>query len=696
MQMIHVACPLCHGVFPVAEAAQSFEEAVVGKSLRCQKCGAPFTVSLSDLCNTPVEKNRSAAPNEQASASDAPWWVEHPPTAPAASTTQRPPSGILVQPGAKAAAPRATPAPPTRPEPVPAATGRTARTAPISSAVAPTANNRLIALIGVTVGGVLFLGVGVTLAIISLSSGRGTTPETVAAEDMPAPQVAEASPPPLVKKNVPLQQARPQPPPEEPRPKETPQPQPEQPPAKDVAKAEAPKPATAAAKPAIINKHGVTADQQKQIDAAIARGVQFLEGKQSQDGSWAGYSNYPLGPTALAALTLLECGVPNTDPRLVKAASVIRKGWVENAHTYELALSVLFLDRFGDKKDKRILQAIALRLIKGQDQNGGWGYECPIMSDAEATQLMTYLQKTRPKTPVLIDKTNKSNNPLPLDKGGDKNPLPNALDKGDKSGLQIPVDKKDKSPPLSQGSKGAQSPAEQLDPPEPDDTLLVAFMPPQQKGNQKGTKMPFKMAMPSDNSNTQFAMLGLWAARRHDVPVENILALCERRFRVSQMPSGAWTYRMGQGEMSATPSMTCVGLLGIALGQGSAAEVSMRGVKKDANDNRPVPSDEQARNGLRALHLEKHRDNPSLYMVWSVERIGVLYGLTKIGEHDWYQWGLNILLPSQNINGGWQTNSYHGSNALHDTCFALLFLKRVNLAQDLTDLNLFNAIIDPK
>ena len=41
-------------------------------------------------------------------------------------------------------------------------------------------------------------------------------------------------------------------------------------------------------------------------------------------------------------------------------------------------------------------------------------------------------------------------------------------------------------------------------------------------------------AQGDDNSNSQFAMLALWAARRHDVPVEHALLLAEQRYRTSQ------------------------------------------------------------------------------------------------------------------------------------------------------------------
>jgi hypothetical protein len=67
------------------------------------------------------------------------------------------------------------------------------------------------------------------------------------------------------------------------------------------------------------------------------------------------------------------------------------------------------------------------------------------------------------------------------------------------------------------------------------------------------------------------------------------------------------------------------------------------------------------------------------------------------GGKDWYAWGAEILVASQNADGSWQgefesTEDGHAYGA--DTCFALLFLRRSNLAGDLT-LLLKNKVEDP-
>src|SRR5205823_11670450 len=68
------------------------------------------------------------------------------------------------------------------------------------------------------------------------------------------------------------------------------------------------------------------------------------------------------------------------------------------------------------------------------------------------------------------------------------------------------------------------------------------------------------------------------------------------------------------------------------------------------------------------------------YFLWSVERVAVAYGLKTIGNRDWYEWGSKYLLDNQGKDGGW-VGRYEGGV---DTCFALLFLRRANLAVDLS------------
>jgi hypothetical protein len=131
--------------------------------------------------------------------------------------------------------------------------------------------------------------------------------------------------------------------------------------------------------------------------------------------------------------------------------------------------------------------------------------------------------------------------------------------------------------------------------------------------------------------------------------------------------------------------MTCVGLLGLAVGHGIADQ------PRDAAGPKPV-ADRRIINGLVALSQSIGEPNgnwrfhpmENLYFLWSVERVGVLYGLSSIGDKDWYRWGAEILVANQDKRGFWTNGGYHGASPTIDTCLALLFLKRANLVSDLT------------
>ena len=65
-----------------------------------------------------------------------------------------------------------------------------------------------------------------------------------------------------------------------------------------------------------------------------------------------------------------------------------------------------------------------------------------------------------------------------------------------------------------------------------------------------------------DNSNTQFALLGLWAAGRHGFDSDANLESIDGHFRSTQLDDGRWGYRTG---MEGTDAMSCAGLMGLAI-----------------------------------------------------------------------------------------------------------------------------------
>jgi hypothetical protein len=387
------------------------------------------------------------------------------------------------------------------------------------------------------------------------------------------------------------------------------------------------------------------------VRKAIDRGVAAL--KKLQEGGPRGGGAYGAGIPALAGLTLLECGIKADDPIINKLAGPLRKECVELTHTYSLALAIMFFDKLGDPRDVPLIQTMGLRLLTGQNDTGGWSYTCGETPTKEETSLLDKLTSGIPAPDA-------STPPKP-DDSFFKQPPPLPAE------LQDAVDRIEKQRNAAAKNKDVDA----------------------------GKRGFFGVG---DNSNTQFAILGLWVAGRHGVPVRKAVERIEKRFRVTQNADGGWSYApmLGRGGDHSTASMTCAGLLALAVSHGAVNQAVLRTDPKTPPNKLPRDPgrDPAVKAALIALGTAiGHPVNPKtvgrgglagihkgFYFLWSVERVAVAYSLPTIGNKDWYTWGAQLLLASQGADGSW--GGERGGDI--DTCFALLFLRRANLARDLS------------
>jgi hypothetical protein len=474
-------------------------------------------------------------------------------------------------------------------------------------------------------------------------------------------------------------------------------------------------------KPVIPPKQPVLGRDEQKVNAAIDKGVAYLKKNQNANGAWPGGRD--VGYAAIGGLTLLECEIPARDPAVQKAAAYVRIQAGNLSATYELSLAILFLDRLGDPGDRSLIQGMALRLLAGQTESGGWSYYCNPLSPQEMYKLYTFLQSHKQsnllnplegsfKTQAGIAVNPMRDRKKPDDPFSELGELiltkamegTKADSKPDpKKGSAIAgADADPKNPPTA--TPKADKPALKPVRPETLPANLRNLLVVKNQGVRKGqTKL--RQAR-DDNSNTQFAMLALWAARRHDVPTDQALLASYQRFVKSQNPDGSWGYRPGTAMNPNT--MTNVGLLGLAFGHGVAPDL-LKFNPKNPKDTivKPALQDPAIQKGLKALSryigqpsLDSNKiDFPmeNLYFLWSVERVAMLYDLKTIGGKDWYRWGAQILVHNQGPDGAWDFSRYHGASPPLNTCFALLFLRRSNLVQDLTNnLRLSTAISDPE
>jgi VWFA-related protein len=327
-----------------------------------------------------------------------------------------------------------------------------------------------------------------------------------------------------------------------------------------------------------------------EIARAIAQGLDFLKGVQSDDGHWDDPSQpqHRLGLTALAGLALLENGVDRKAPEIRKAQNVVTELARESDQTYDLALAILFLARCQQGRRGEadpLIQTLGRRLAAG-DNGGIWDYNVP-REEYEAREAPSQARRGRNR---------------------------------------------------------------------------------QQTGRRRES-----ISGRGDHSNTQFALLGLWAAGRHGFDSDPSLESIDNHFRSAQLRDGRWGYRIN---MSGSEAMSCAGLMGLAI---AAARPGLAERQTARARGAALAADPAFQSALRAVGQDARRAGrqSDIYYLWSLERVCVALGLHSLDGFDWYARGARILLDRQLDGGSWPPDRW---GKLPGTCLALLFLRKANLA----------------
>lgn len=405
------------------------------------------------------------------------------------------------------------------------------------------------------------------------------------------------------------------------------------------------------------------------VAKAVDKGAKYLREVHKPSQAYTGGSN-GFGGVALCGLALLESGIGLDDPSLQNINKLVRSEAIRQFKTYEISLAIMYLDRMGERADRPIIQYLGLRLLAGQNRTGHWGYECgqPMQGDEVERFRTAIANDARLTTKDGPKKDNSDPKPRPDLPMGPNNPT---------------APRKD--PPPSPNSENSAL--------HPEAVRLAKLI------NVQNQVLGMFVG---DNSNTQFAALALWISRKYGVPCDAALGGLAKSLRANQGRDGGWNYTPMPGPDS-SPSMTCAGLIGLGVGYGTQMSALRTGGSKTGGGmgGAPVNNDVSIKAAIKLLaayiNWAKTRNaasggakrktdelNQNLYLLWSMERVAVLYDLEKFGDHDWYAWGAEALIETQNADGSWSQNGYQGANAELNTAFALLFLNRANLAKDLT------------
>jgi len=178
-----------------------------------------------------------------------------------------------------------------------------------------------------------------------------------------------------------------------------------------------------------------------------------------------------------------------------------------------------------------------------------------------------------------------------------------------------------------------------------------------------------------DNSNSQMALLGVWAGagRGVEVPLAYWQSV-ERHWLSQQQEDGGWGYLT-------LPAANRTRTYGSMTAAGTASLYVCFDTLKREQFLRCTESTEYKPVAMGLDWLGRNftaRDNPGkgiewyYYWLYCLERVGLASGYKYFGAHNWYAEGVAELLSLQNGDGSWG----QGELASWQTAFALIFLVR--------------------
>jgi hypothetical protein len=366
---------------------------------------------------------------------------------------------------------------------------------------------------------------------------------------------------------------------------------------------------------------------QEAVDTAIERGVEWLRGRQSRDGSWgpcvAGWvydgsptddlTCYHIGPTAFAIYTLAKCGVPASEPE-------IRRGL-----------------RWLRKKARRAADST------GRDRD----YDYTTYESAAVILMLTALHLPRADggQPVFFQPSKSPSRPP--------------------AGLKFPRDDwkwmHERVEHLVGGRSGK-------------DPCQV----PDGGWGYWETNDEYQ-----DVSATQFCLLALREAVRAGYPVSETAPETWRSATKAllglQLENGAFPYRRG---CPWSAGMTAAGVAGLLickeqmmLAEQTVPTELVPAVKKGLAFLDGVFDVTRNRWDVKAPKNDWD-DGYHYYHLYALERVGALSGRNEIGGKSWYWRGAAFLLREQEKSGRWEDDTSMAPEDVLGTSFALLFLKR--------------------
>jgi hypothetical protein len=184
-----------------------------------------------------------------------------------------------------------------------------------------------------------------------------------------------------------------------------------------------------------------------------------------------------------------------------------------------------------------------------------------------------------------------------------------------------------------------------------------------------------------DNSNTQYALLGLHAASEAGFAVRPETWLRARRYwEMTQNGDGSWGYHPGGGS---TGSMTAAGISSLVITglRRIQGREQLFGNRIDHCGEEGISISLQRGIDWMSQHFDVTQNinsgsNWHFYFLYGLERVGRLSGRRFFGNNDWYREGAGLLVKAQDPLQSYWRGKGPENDPVITTSFALLFLAK--------------------
>ncbi|MFO0806835.1 MAG: DUF4159 domain-containing protein [Gemmataceae bacterium] len=187
-----------------------------------------------------------------------------------------------------------------------------------------------------------------------------------------------------------------------------------------------------------------------------------------------------------------------------------------------------------------------------------------------------------------------------------------------------------------------------------------------------------------DNSNTQYALLGLYAAKQAGAKIEDRhWKAIQEYYTRTQAQSGFWRYHnstLQGGNDSASFTMSVAGVCGLVIaGMGLDQSEQQLDLATGVAANCGVYAEDGAlARGMNwvASKFAFNQGKSNAYNIYGIERLGRLSGQRFIGKYDWYREGCVYLISKQEPSGAIKVGAGIDGSEILSTAFCLLFLSK--------------------